>query len=144
MILDSLKEGFDYDVWANRAWLAWAETSALREDAPAILEHHVRCYSHWIETCFSEEEIPGREPTLMATLEKMAEAWKDLLSRCDIEAFASVEREGKVYYIAICDIARHVINHGTYHRGELRGLCRAKGIEGFPETDFVRWIRERE
>ncbi|MFX6823282.1 DinB family protein [Acinetobacter baumannii] len=38
-------------------------------------------------------------------------------------------------------IVLHVANHGTYHRGELRGLCRAAGWEDFPETDFFLWDR---
>ncbi len=41
----------------------------------------------------------------------------------------------------VSEITEHVINHGTYHRGHLRGLAEAEGIS-FPDTDLIVYLRE--
>lgn len=43
----------------------------------------------------------------------------------------------------LSEVAHHVFNHGTYHRGHLRGLADAAGFEDFPETDLIRFYREK-
>lgn len=35
----------------------------------------------------------------------------------------------------------HVINHSTYHRGQLINMLRQTGIEKLPATDFILWSR---
>jgi uncharacterized damage-inducible protein DinB len=37
-----------------------------------------------------------------------------------------------------------VVNHGTYHRGQLVTMLRALGIEEIPQTDFIFYTRERQ
>jgi uncharacterized damage-inducible protein DinB len=39
------------------------------------------------------------------------------------------------------DLMRHVVNHGTYHRGQLVTMLRQLGRTP-PSTDYVRWLRE--
>ena len=39
-------------------------------------------------------------------------------------------------------MAHHVLNHGTYHRGHLRGLAYAEGWDDFHDTDYSAWLRE--
>jgi uncharacterized damage-inducible protein DinB len=36
---------------------------------------------------------------------------------------------------------RHVVNHATYHRGQLVTLLRQLGRTP-PPTDYTRWLRE--
>jgi uncharacterized damage-inducible protein DinB len=43
----------------------------------------------------------------------------------------------------IGEIAHHVINHGTYHRGHLRGLCDAAEFTEFPDTDLIKFYRAK-
>jgi uncharacterized damage-inducible protein DinB len=38
-------------------------------------------------------------------------------------------------------IVRHVVNHGTHHRGQIASLLRAAGIEP-PLMDYIVWRRE--
>jgi len=42
---------------------------------------------------------------------------------------------------ALGDLMRHVVNHGTYHRGQLVTMLRQLGRTP-PSTDYVRWLRE--
>jgi uncharacterized damage-inducible protein DinB len=44
----------------------------------------------------------------------------------------------------VSDIAAHVVNHGTYHRGQLRERAEADGLDDFPETDLILFFRQIE
>lgn len=39
------------------------------------------------------------------------------------------------------ELMRHVVNHGTYHRGQVVTMLRQLGKVP-PSTDYVRWLRE--
>lgn len=39
------------------------------------------------------------------------------------------------------DVVLHCMNHSTYHRGQLVTLGRQLGIEKFPPTDYIFYIR---
>ncbi|HWI91916.1 MAG TPA: DinB family protein [Flavisolibacter sp.] len=37
----------------------------------------------------------------------------------------------------------HMLNHGTYHRGQLVNMLRQLGVEKVPATDFIVWSRRK-
>ena len=37
----------------------------------------------------------------------------------------------------------HMLNHGTYHRGQLVNMMRQLGVEKIPGTDFITWSRRK-
>ena len=37
----------------------------------------------------------------------------------------------------------HILNHGTYHRGQLVNQLRQLGIDKIPQTDFIVWSRKK-
>jgi uncharacterized damage-inducible protein DinB len=45
---------------------------------------------------------------------------------------------------SIEDILFHVVNHGTYHRGQLITMLRQQGIENFPGQDLIAYVREQQ
>lgn len=51
---------------------------------------------------------------------------------------------GKSYNQEVTAILTHVINHSTFHRGQLITLFRQLGFSsGIPETDFIEFYREK-
>jgi uncharacterized damage-inducible protein DinB len=40
------------------------------------------------------------------------------------------------------DIYQHLFNHQTSHRGQLITMGRQAGIQEFPRTDYIIWVRE--
>jgi uncharacterized damage-inducible protein DinB len=40
------------------------------------------------------------------------------------------------------DLMRHVVNHGSYHRGQLVTMLRQLG-KAPPSTDYILYLRER-
>lgn len=137
-----LIEGFEYDLWANLLWLETVPKLPFAEHALEVLHHVARAQQIWAERSYGSGELPVLTDDIKQNLHSTFAAWKELLSICDPNAYVAYEREGVIHHQMIVDIARHVINHGTYHRGHLRGLCDAAGITDFPETDYIRYIRE--
>lgn len=136
---DTLADLFDYDLWANRRWIEALPDHARGKE---ILTHIVRAHRNWLSICTSEEEMSEPLPDLAAEFERLNAAWKELIRICDLSAYASYNnRNGEPQFTMIDDIIRHVINHGTYHRGQLRGLMEAEGRTDFPETDLIKWVR---
>jgi uncharacterized damage-inducible protein DinB len=72
------------------------------------------------------------------TINEVHKMWMDILDGRDLEEVIDYKRTtGEPFQMSISWIAQHVINHGTYHRGELRGLRRARGDDDFPDTDIA-------
>ncbi len=138
-----LIEGFEYDLWANLHWIEALPNLPFSEKATQILNHIAMAQRIWVERSYGSGEVPAFGSDLRENFRIVHDAWKDLIQICDPNAYVAYEREGVIHHQMIVDIARHVINHGTYHRGHLRGLCDAAGITDFPETDYIRYVREQ-
>jgi uncharacterized damage-inducible protein DinB len=48
------------------------------------------------------------------------------------------------YSSRIYEMIMTVVNHGTYHRGQLVTVLRALGVEEIPQTDFIFYTREKQ
>ena len=52
--------------------------------------------------------------------------------------------DGTSYFNSVEEIIMHVINHSTYHRGQLITLLRTGGFTAVDSTDFIRYLRSKE
>jgi uncharacterized damage-inducible protein DinB len=132
---------FDYDLWSNRRWLACLQEQSLTEESTAIMRHILTAQQSWLNLICGDS---GAETAPLEvneeTLHRLHQAWIAMLDSRDLDEVVRFTRKsGDEFAQTIGDIAQHVINHGTYHRGELRGLCRSRGETNFPETDFIAW-----
>lgn len=136
-----VKTLFDYDLWANKLWLESLEARGWPEVETKIFVHILGASTIWIERIGGESlsAIPTPEPTL-AMLEQLHARWVKAVTEDDLDRVIAFKRTtGEANSLPIATIAQHVVNHGTYHRGELRGLAKAAGFDTFPETDFARF-----
>ena len=137
----ALSEGFRFDAWANALWLDYLNESAAGDPDRAILKHALSASTIWLS------RIQGESLTAMPdvegsheTISKLLGGWLEALSsHLDDPVIYFKRTTGEAMSRTVSEIAIHVVNHGTYHRGELRGLCRARGVDGFPETDRIRY-----
>ncbi len=51
--------------------------------------------------------------------------------------------KGESYENTMDEILFHVINHSTYHRGQIITLLRESGVAQMVSTDLINWFRER-
>lgn len=132
---------FDYDLWANRAWLGYLSARGWPDTETAVLGHVLAASAVWLSRLEGESPAAMPMPAVdEATLAALHGRWTGELARRALTEVVNYRRfNGDRTESEVGDIARHVVNHGTYHRGELRGLCRACGDESFPETDYIRF-----
>lgn len=139
---DTLIDLFDYDLWANNQWLSAVETWPEPARGREVLGHIASAHRTWLTRCMSVEETVPVTGDLRNDFQALHTQWIDLLRICDLNAYASYTTlTGDNFFTMIGEIAQHVVNHGSYHRGQLRGLVEAWGITEFPETDLIRWHR---
>lgn len=139
-----LLRALNYDHWANRRWVEVLPNLPFQDEAKDILHHIAHGQNVWIGHCFNLDEMVTERDDVALFLQATNSRWRDMIDICDLEAYINVEREGKVIYYVLADVVRFLCQHGTYHRGELRGMCRAHGFTDFLETDFTAYIREVE
>jgi uncharacterized damage-inducible protein DinB len=141
---ETLNEGFEYDLWANRQWFRALGGFKDMLRAQQVLEHVLTAQRVWLERCGVEVIEPGENIALEDLFEHYCRAWQmNVNDRPLEERIAYQTMSGESFVNTIEQIARHVINHGTYHRGQLRGIAEASGHPGFPETDFILYLREK-
>ena len=136
----ALIEGFEYDLWAN---LRWVEPS-LNSGQDGVLEHILAAQEVWLARCQGTAFVEG-SGHLGERAKRCAAGWIDYLSSADVSSvivYTTLSAPERTYESAVHEIARHVVTHGAYHRGQMRGVCELQGVE-FPETDLVRFLRER-
>ncbi len=131
--------------WADESLLA-----AMRANMPhrlETLEHIFMAERIWIARI--EGNLDQRHFTPPAGGEELASAWADLHERW--LALAASEKDwGRVLSYKtlagmesaspLWQIALHVANHGSYHRGQVSATLRAAGFTP-PGTDLITWYR---
>ncbi|MGV3616909.1 MAG: DinB family protein [Fimbriimonas sp.] len=143
--METLIEGLDYDRWANGEWFRSLEAKGWPEPDRSIFGHILAAQETMLMrirgTAFSEAPKPEID---LETMDRLYASWKELLGNTEGDPEVVIRRpNGEVLPLRVSHMARHAMNHGTYHRGELRGLCRARGDEDFPETDLARFFAAR-
>jgi uncharacterized damage-inducible protein DinB len=132
-----LIENFEYDLWANLRWLEFLPHAT--PDEQQIFAHIQGAQKIWADRVagISATELPSAEPTL-ETLTTLNQTWIELIKSNDPEEVIHYKRTtGEPQSLQFSQIARQVANHGTYHRGQMRGLCQARNCTDFPETDIL-------
>ena len=145
---------FDYDRWANtRLAHALAQLPAPLPAADRLFAHVVGALEIWTERVAGGDYravavwpavVPYTE--LLARAERAWEHWRSVLERADAEALARevrfVNSQGRECADTLADIVRHVVHHGTYHRGQIAQLVRAAGHAPL-DLDYIIWTRSR-
>ncbi|GAA4470191.1 hypothetical protein GCM10023093_31010 [Nemorincola caseinilytica] len=77
---------------------------------------------------------------LAANMQRMTKAI-DMLSEPGSTTIAYTNIVGTPYTNELQDILHHILNHGTYHRGQIATRLRELGLK-LPGTDYILYIRE--
>jgi len=51
--------------------------------------------------------------------------------------------KNELFKLTLYETVMHVMNHSTYHRGQLVTMMRTLGIKTIPQTDFMVFIRKK-
>ena len=93
----------------------------------------------------SEAEYPTIDDAARL-FQKGQDAFERLLNTLTSEQLAAVwsyrNLEGKTLELPLWAVLRHVVNHATYHRGQVASKLKRLGVDP-PATDLVVWAIER-
>lgn len=138
----ALLQGFRYDHWANERWCEVVRRMKNADRANEILGHIAMAQEVWMQRCLGKASQRDDRPELSERLASATEHWRTYIVQADLDQEIAYQTlSGDPYVHRVHEIARHVLNHGTYHRGHLRGLAEAEQFEGFPETDLIVFLR---
>jgi uncharacterized damage-inducible protein DinB len=160
--LEELRDLFGYDRWANARVLdATAPLSdeqfgrdlansfgSIRGTLAHVLGGHWVWLSRWLGT--SPTTFPDWDVSTHALLR---ERWREIEGRQQefLEGLREGDEEremtytlfsGKTMSSRLHETCRHVINHATYHRGQVVTMLRQLKAEP-PHTDLILYYRER-
>jgi uncharacterized damage-inducible protein DinB len=160
-LADDLPSLFAFNRWADETVLealrGLAPEDYCREPVPgwasvrATAVHVADALNVWAR------RLGGETPTRRATedeyptVDELAryfraghDAFDRLVATTSPEALAGVwetrDLAGTLYRQPLWSVYRHVVNHGTYHRGQIAAKLKRLGVD-LPPTDLVAWAR---
>jgi uncharacterized damage-inducible protein DinB len=137
-----LQHAFEYDAWANRRWSGYLTQFKNSSRAIEIFQHMLNAQMIWLNRCGVIVEFDKTDQDLANVAENNAQAWRMFLDGADLyQTIAYTNMAGETFSNTVAEIATQVINHGTYHRGHLRGIAECEGIS-FQDTDWIIFLRE--
>lgn len=142
---------FKFNHWANETVVEFLLEKNIQEDKILSIASHIYlAQENWYwRTVGRQTDLPVWD---LKTLNEIAEQtsasdqkWLDLISSMDDPGFEGILKyanmAGQPHMNTVQDVLTHVINHATYHRGQIIYLIRDKGIKP-PSTDYIRYARQ--
>ncbi|HWV35489.1 MAG TPA: DinB family protein [Thermomicrobiales bacterium] len=158
--LEWIRESFAYDDWARERILAAArklDPDALVRDFgssfPSILAtliHMVQADWTWLrrwtgESASAQTTGPADLDAVEASWTELARArWRFIENLTDADLDRTIRHQtstGQIFEMPLGQMMRHVVNHATYHRGQVVTMLRQAG-QVPPSTDLIRYFRE--
>lgn len=161
---EMLQQYLAYTVWANEKM--FGTIGNLTEEQlhqPVIssfnsvyrtLLHMWDAESIWWQRMKLQEHINRPSDTFTGSLSELkqkmtqqSQQWKEWADNATEAAlqheFIYQNNKKEQFKQPIWQMLLHMVNHGTYHRGQLITLLRQLGLEQMPQTDFIVFSRMR-
>lgn len=150
---------FDYHVWANEQLIQHLKTlpsELLLQQVSSVFPTIAHTIGHILaadETWFSRmESKPYHSSSIkVESISKIEDAEKisfnlyselrNYLLHTNLEDQIDYKNtKGQQYRNSKYEILQHLVNHGTYHRGNIAAMIRQMGHEGIA-TDYIKYVR---
>lgn len=140
-----------YNDWANQRILITLEEHEVNDDKIlALFSHIISAQIIWLNRIkdLPTTPFPLWEQYKLKELRAMAMEsstnWINYLMGHQLETFEEMifykNSLGKSYENTIREIITHMVNHSTYHRGQIAALLRGLNINPAP-TDYILYCR---
>lgn len=161
MNIQEIKKLFAYNAWANNRIfeaLSKISESEYRRDLKTshgslagTLVHLVGVEKLWLSRLAGKPENTILRPQDAPTLQQLKSTWEDVaarmarfLAKLDDKSLQQpvsyTATEGERFSNSNQQILQHVVNHSSYHRGQIASLMRQTGAEPVP-TDLIAFFR---
>lgn len=153
-----------YNIWANQKIMdvifalpeekQKAEVPSSFKSLYSTVLHMWNAESNWWQRMKLQERIivpsenfKGNMQDLVNGLMQQSRQWEEWVSNASElsldHVFQYQNSKKEQFKQPIYQMVLHVINHGTYHRGQLINILRQLGVEKLPQTDFIVWSRKK-
>jgi uncharacterized damage-inducible protein DinB len=159
--VEELRELYAYNRWANRRILGAAaalEPEAFGKDMgssfPSVRDTLVHILAaEWVWLARWQGTSPTGLPSWdLATCDEVRKRWAEVEGeqQAFVEALTEADRRrviayrdtsGRAWETELGHMLRHVVNHSSYHRGQVITMLRQLGAETVG-TDLIRYYRE--
>ncbi|MEH6948948.1 DinB family protein [Bacillus sp. JJ634] len=151
---------FDYHVWANDRLIQHLKglpeavfLNKVNSIFPSVAEtfgHMIAVDELWYLRLKgnSLQQIVSKlfstiEDTVKASTVLHNEIKDFLINMEDVEDMAGYQNtKGDQFNNKIAEVVQHIVNHGTYHRGNIAAMIRQMGYEGV-STDYIFYLRDK-
>jgi uncharacterized damage-inducible protein DinB len=142
---------FKYNDWANNLVLDTLSKNTFRDpEIFKIFSHVINAQFIWMSRISGNKSI-HKPVWSLHTLEdlkkyskEISARWLEYLSKLDEKelqrSISYSNSEGQAFSNTVSDMLPHIVNHASYHRGQVNKLIRR---EGFPvhNTDYITYRR---
>ncbi|MGN6213810.1 DinB family protein [Parafilimonas sp.] len=151
----------EYNLWANNIACGWLENISDEQWNKPIVSsfssiqetvlHIISAENTWLQR-FRHEPVKWLQSTYKGTKAEHIALWKktseafkifvenfnemDLTKNCDFKRL-----NGDAYSMPFYQLFAHVVNHATYHRGQLVTMLRQSGFINVGSTDLLGYYR---
>ena len=160
-----LRELVDYTYWARDRIVDAVGTltpeqysRAMGNRFPSIRETLVHVYSAewvWLSRWQGVSPAAGLSPDRWPDLASLVTSWRELEAKIRaVVGGVSDAGIGRVIEYKLLSgqpgkssfgsMVQHVVNHGTYHRGQITTMLRQMGAAPPKSTDFITFARDRQ
>lgn len=153
---------FAYDLWANRKVLdacrkltaeqystepvpGWSSVRSTIYHIALATEFNLRALADDADDRFPTESDLATVDDSLQLLERTYRRIEELLATLTpewLETLMTLRALGRSFTLPRWAMLRHIVNHSTYHRGQIASKLKRFGIEP-PNTDFFFWAIEQ-
>lgn len=150
----------EYDVWATQKLLEAVQTLTAEQFTREFAEpglsireqcvHALRTWDHYRARLLGEEP-PEEQLKRVATPRDLVTYAEQVHRRAHdfwfglgdemLHEYRDLSQTPGASRVMVAAVLYHVVNHGTFHRGEIAALLKLQGVE-FSDTDFITWARQ--
>ena len=157
---DLLIDYCKYEIWANNRLFNATMELASELHAAEMVSSFPSLYHTWLHIWSGQyvwmQRIKGEDISerpakvfkgtmeelrdgLMANTREWVEFVKGATEEQLLDSFSVEGRSGKTATFVYKDLVMQVMNHGTYHRGQIVTMLRQHGATDIPATDWLRY-----
>lgn len=154
--IEVLKTYASYNAWANDEFINWLkekDTLCLTDSIPSSFSTIKNNLTHlwgaeigWLQTLRGEDwDVPknlSKNKSISETLEgfsKTTNELKNYIKKLKPEDFINKKQLSKGE-VSADHILIHILNHASYHRGQIVTIARNLKITDPPRTDFIYYV----
>ena len=159
---DDIVALFAYDRWANRTVFdtcrklsaeqyvtepvpGWSSVRSTISHIALATEFNLRTLAGDPDDCIPTEADLATVDDVAQLLERAYRRFEELrptLTPERLNTVLTLRAVGRTFTLPRWAILRHIVNHSTYHRGQVAAKLKRFGIEQ-PNTDFFFWVIEQ-